>query len=66
MTTAAIIQLILQGGPLVLDFWLKIESLVNLGSDEKTNIANAVAASDAADEEMKTRANAWLAANPAK
>ncbi len=65
MTAAAIIAAILQGGPLVLEFWLKIESLVNLGPDEKTNIANAIAASDAADDEMKARATAWLAANPA-
>lgn len=64
MTAAAIIAAILQGGPLVLDFYLKIESLLNLGSDEKANIANAISASDAADDEMKARAQAWLAANP--
>lgn len=64
MTTAAIIQLILQGGPLVAEFWFKIESLVNLGPDEKTNIANAVASSDTADEATVSAANAWLAANP--
>ena len=63
MTVAEIIAAILQGGPLVLEFWLKIESLVNLGPDEKTNIANAISASDAADDEMKARADAWLAAN---
>lgn len=65
MTASAIIALILQGGPLVLDFYLKIESLLNLGPDVKTNIATAVAAADAADAEMKARAQAWLAANPA-
>ena len=65
MTAAAIIAAILQGGPLVLEFWLKIESLVNLGPDEKTNIANAIASSDAADDEMKARSQAWLDANPA-
>ena len=65
MTAAAIIAAILQGGPLVLEFWLKIESLVNLGPDEKTNIANAIASSDAADDEMKARSQAWLDVNPA-
>ena len=64
MNTAAIIAAILQGGPLVLDFWFKIEHLVNLGPDEKTNIANAIAASDASDDEGKARAQAWLLANP--
>ena len=31
MTVAAIIAAILQGGPLVAEFWFKIHSLVNLG-----------------------------------
>lgn len=64
MTTAAIIAAILQGGPLVLDFYLKIEHLLNLGPDEKQNILNEVAASDQADEDTKARAKAWLDAHP--
>lgn len=64
MTVAAIISAILQGGPLVAEFWFKIESLINLGPDEKTNIANAVASSDTADDATKAAATAWLAANP--
>lgn len=65
MTAAAIIALILQGGPLVLDFWLKIRSITTLGPDEHANIVREVALSDAADDETKARAAAWLAANPA-
>lgn len=63
MNAAAIIALILQGGPLVLDFWLKIRGITTLGPDEHANIVREVALSDAADDETKARANAWLAAN---
>ncbi len=63
MTAAAIIAAIIQGGPLVLDFWLKIRSITNLGPDEHANIIREVALSNAADEETKTRAAAWLIAH---
>lgn len=64
MTVAEIIALILQGGPLVLDFWLKIRSITTLGPDEHANIIREIALSDAADDETKARATAWLAAHP--
>lgn len=65
MTAAAIIALILQGGPLVLDFFLKIRSITTLGPDEHANIVKAVLESNAADEETKARAAAWLASHGA-
>ena len=63
MGVEAIIALLLQLGPSAVDLWFKIESLVNLGPDEKQNIANALAASDQADIATKASAAAWLTAN---
>lgn len=63
MTTAAIVALILQGGPVALDFFIKIRTLLSLSPDEHMNIVNAVAASNAADDATISAANAWLVAN---
>lgn len=64
MTAAAIIAAIVEGGPLVLNFWLKIRNITNLTPDEHANILREVALSDAADEETKARAAHWLNAHP--
>jgi len=63
-TLQEIAALVLQLGPLAVDLIVKMESLFNLGSDEKTNIANAILAANTADQDTITRVNAWLAANP--
>lgn len=58
-----IVALIVQLGPLGVELFVKLEGLLNLGPDEKANIANAIAASNAADADTITRAAAWLKAN---
>lgn len=63
MTAAAIAQLIAELGPIALQFFLAIESRLNLGPDEKQNIANAIAAANAADQDVINRVGAWMAAN---
>lgn len=63
MGVAEIVQLLLTLGPQAVDLWFKIENLINLGPDEKQNIANALAAADAADEATKTAATSWLVTN---
>jgi hypothetical protein len=59
-----IVALVLQLGPLAVDLIVKMESLFNIGPDEKTNIANAILAANNADQDTIARVNAWLAANP--
>ena len=58
-----IVSLVVQLGPLGFELWTKLEPLLNLGPDEKQNIANAIAASDAADNDTIARAQAWLEAH---
>jgi len=58
-----IIALIVQGGPLAFQLFLKLESYLNLGSDEKANIANAIAAANTADQDTINKVAAWMAAN---
>ena len=60
-----IVALILQIGPLGVDLFVKLEGLLNLGPDDKKNIANAITASNQADQDTINRVNAWLAAHPA-
>lgn len=60
---AEIVALILQIGPLAIDFFEKLQPLLNLGPDEKANIANAIAASNAADADTIARVAAWMKAN---
>lgn len=55
--------MILTGGPVVLNFFLKIEGLLNLGPDEKQNIANAIAAANTTDQDTINKVGAWMAAN---
>ena len=56
MTLAqAIIAMILQLGPLAFTFVQWVETHLNLTADEKQNIADAIAASNAADEDTKAR-----------
>lgn len=64
-TVEEIAALVLQLGPLAVDLIVKMESLLNLGPDAKTNIANAILASNNADQDTITRVLAWQAANPA-
>lgn len=59
-----IVALIVQLGPLGVDLFVKLEGLLNLGPDEKQNIANAIAASNAADQDTIDRVAAWQKANP--
>ena len=59
-----IVALVLQLGPLAVDLLVKMESLFNIGPDEKTNIANAILASNNADEDTIARVKAWQSANP--
>lgn len=63
MGAAEIIALIAQLGPVALQFFLAIESRLNLTSDEKANIANAIAAANASDQDTINRVSAWMAAN---
>jgi hypothetical protein len=58
-----IVALIVQLGPLGVDLFVKLEGLLNLTSDEKKNIANAIAAANAADQDTITRVSAWMQAN---
>ena len=58
-----IVALIVQLGPLAVDLFVKLESLMNLGPDEKKNIANAIAAAQAADQDTVARVSAWMKAN---
>jgi hypothetical protein len=63
LTVTEIISLLLTLGPQAVDLWFKIESLINLGPDEKANIASAIAASDQADSATIAAAATWLKAN---
>lgn len=58
-----IVGLIVNLGPLAVKEFLALEAVLNLSSDEKANIAAAIAASDKADDETIAHAAAWLAAN---
>lgn len=58
-----IVALIVQLGPLAFDLFVKLEGLLNLGPDEKQNIANAIAAANKADQDTIGRVTAWMAAN---
>ena len=58
-----IIALIVQLGPLAVDLFVKLEGLLNLTLDEKKNIANAIAASNTADQDTIARVTAWMKAN---
>lgn len=54
-----IAALIAQIGPLGMQLFLKLEGSLNLTADEKTNIANAIAAANAADDEVIGLVAAW-------
>lgn len=58
-----IVALILQLGPLAVDLFVKLEPLLNLGPNEKQNIANAITAANAADADTINRVAAWMQAN---
>lgn len=58
-----IIQLIVSLGPLAVQEFLKLEAVLNLGSDEKQNIANAIAAANSADQDTIDAVAAWKKAN---
>lgn len=58
-----IVSLILTLGPLGVDLFVKLEGLLNLTPDEKTNIANAISVSNKADQDTISRVAAWMAAN---
>jgi hypothetical protein len=60
---AEIAALIAQLGPLGLQLFTSLEGLLNLTPDEKTNVANAVAAAKSADQATINAVAAWMAAN---
>ena len=60
---AADVPVIVQLGPLAVDLFVKLEGLMNLGPDEKQNIANAIASANAADADTIARVAAWMKAN---
>ena len=62
-TIAEIIQLITAIGPLGVQLFLKLEASLNLGPDEKQNIANAIAAANTADDATTAAVTKWMAAN---
>jgi hypothetical protein len=59
-----IAALIVAGGQLAFQLFVKLEPRLNIGPDEKLNIANAIAASNGADQDTIDRAAVWLAAHP--
>lgn len=63
ITVAALIQALLAGGPVLIDFFIKIESLLNLTPDDKQNIANAIAAANTTDQDTINKVGAWMAAH---
>lgn len=60
---AEIADLVAQLGPLAIDLITKIESIGTLGSDEKANIANAIASANATNQDTINKVGAWMAAN---
>lgn len=60
---AEIASLIAQIGPLGVSLFTKLEGQLNLGPDEKQNIANAVAAANQADDATIAAVAQWMAAN---
>ena len=60
---AEIAALVAQLGPLGVQLLTKLEGLLNLGPDEKTNIANAIAAANAANDDTIAAVAAWMKAN---
>lgn len=59
----AIATLIATLGPLGFELFTKLESQLNLGSDEKQNVANAIAAANSSDQDTINRVGAWMKAN---
>ena len=60
---AEIAALVAQLGPLGLTLFTKMSALLNLGPDEKTNIANAIASANAANDDTIAAVAAWMKAN---
>ena len=60
---AEIAALVAQLGPLGVQLFTKLEGSLNLGPDEKTNIANAIAAANAANDDTIAAVAAWMKAN---
>ena len=58
-----ILALVLQIGPLGVDLFMKLESLLNLSADQKQNVANAIASANAADQDVINRVGTWMQAN---
>ena len=58
-----IAALIAQIGPLGVQLFLALESRLNLTPDEKTNIANAIAAANASDDNVIKSVADWMRTN---
>lgn len=63
MNLDKIVALIVQLGPLAVELIIELETLLNLTPDQKQNIANAIAASNKADQDTVARVSAWMAKN---
>lgn len=63
VSISAIISLIVEAGAAGMSLWMKLEPLLNLGPDEKANIAKGVAAANQADDATISAATLWLLAN---
>lgn len=60
---AEIASLIAAGGPIAMQLFLKLEGSLNLTPDEKTNVANAIAAANKSDDNVNSLVAAWAAKN---
>lgn len=63
VSISAIISLIVQAGAAGMALWVRLEPLLNLGPDEKANIAKGVAAANEADNATISAATIWLVSN---
>ena len=63
MNLAAIVALIVQIGPLGIQLFKELEGNLNLGPDEKANIAAGILKAETADAATISAATAWMKAN---
>ena len=59
-----LVALIVAGGQVALDLFLKMSELMKLGPDVQQNILNLVKQSDAVDDDTIARADQWLKDHP--
>ena len=64
INVAQLVALIVGGGQVAIDLFLKMAALMNLGPDIQQNILNLVKQSDAVDDDTIARADQWLKDHP--